>query len=84
MNPEKQVLILTKALEFYANEDNYDEDCAPFYMETSHECVHEFITQDLGGTARKALLHKCNATVNQGVINANSSPTGDRYIEENN
>lgn len=76
MNLEKQVLILTKALEFYANEDNYDEACAPFHMETSHECVHEFITQDLGGTARKALLHLCNATVNEGAINANPSPSG--------
>ncbi len=64
---------LIKALEYYANEDNYDENGAPFTMEESHECVHEFISLDLGGKAREALLQLCNANINNRVISANHS-----------
>jgi hypothetical protein len=46
---------MIEALKFYANEDNYDDNCAPFKMVESHECVHEFIEMDLGKAARQVL-----------------------------
>lgn len=47
---------LVEALKFYANEDNYDHEGAPFKMVTSHESVHEIFDCDMGDLARKALL----------------------------
>lgn len=47
--------ILRGALKFYANDDNYNDNGAPFSMEESHECVHPYIRLDIGKKAKTTL-----------------------------
>ena len=42
-----------EALEFYANEDNYDDNCAPFFEDMAEG--HNITQVDLGRTAKQAL-----------------------------
>ena len=54
-NSSKRERVLKEALEFYADKNNYDDDCAPRIPYYSNESLTQTHELDTGDIAREAL-----------------------------